>query len=530
MMKTSCKHYLLLSFLYLFFSAVVFAQSDSYDVVFKQARVIDPESSLDAIRYVGINGNKIAIVSETPITGKTEINAKGMVLGPGFIDLHTHAINVPSFWMQAFDGVTTSMELEAGAFPVKSAYAYAQSLNLPLNYGYSASWGGARLAVADATTMDGTFETMQKNVGKPNWSQLLSTEKSAQVVQLLESELLDGGIGVGVTIGYAPKSNREEYVAIANLANKYDVPTYTHMRSKSTNEPDGAVEGFLETIAVAAGTGARMHMCHINSTALRKINAVLPLIQNAQGKRLRISTEAYPWGAGSTIISAPFIRPDKLPQIDLKSSDIMYVKTGERPTTNARLAQIQSEDPGGLAVIHYLDETKPEQMKYIDEAMLFNDSMIASDAVPYLIKGQEYKKEVLPIPSDAYAHPRSAATYTTVLARYVQNQKSMTLMDVFRRGSLLPANLIATASDDAKFKGRIQSGMDADIIVFNLDDVKPMATYKNPRQPSKGMKYVMVNGQFVIKDGQLLKDSRPGRPLKSSLRNRGLVNPNSLPS
>ena len=103
-------------------------------------------------------------------------------------------------------------------------------------------------------------------------------------------------------------------------------------------------------------------------------------------------------------------------------------------------------------------------------------------------------------------------------------------MDVFRRGSLLPANLIATASDDAKFKGRIQSGMDADIVVFNLDDVKPMATYKNPRQPSKGMKYVMVNGQFVIKDGQLLKDSRPGRPLKSSLRNKGLVNPNSLPS
>ena len=90
--------------------------------------------------------------------------------------------------------------------------------------------------------------------------------------------------------------------------------------------------------------------------------------------------------------------------------------------------------------------------------------------------------------------------------------------------------MIATASDDAKFKGRIQPGMDADIIVFNLDDVKPMATYKNPRQPSRGMEYVMVNGQFVIKDGQLQKDSRPGRPLKSSLRNRGLVNSNEFPS
>lgn len=529
-MKRFLKNFLLASLLAITPGAVVFAQADSYDVVFKRARVIDPESNLDAIRYVGIKGNKIASVSEAPLKGKTEIDAKGMVLGPGFIDLHTHAINVPSFWMQAYDGVTTSMELEAGAFPIKSAYAYAQSLNLPLNYGYSASWGAARLAVADNVRLDGTFESLQKNFGKPNWSKLLSPEKSAQVIQLLEQEMLDGGIGIGVTTGYAPKSNREEYVAVANLANKYDVPTYTHLRSKNTNEPDGAVEGFLETIAVAAGTGARMHMCHINSTAITKINAVLPLIQNAQIKNIRVTTEAYPWGAGSTVIGAPFIRPEKLSQIGLKSSDIMYVKTGERPVTNERLAKIQSDDPGGLAVIHYLDEAKPEQMKYIDAAILFNDAMIASDTVPYLINGREYKKEELPIPRDAYAHPRSAATYTTVLARYVQEQKSMTLMDAFRRGSLLPANLIATASDDAKFKGRIQPGMDADIIVFDLASVKPKATYLNPRQPSQGMEYVMVNGQFVIKDGHLLKDSRPGRPLKSNLKDKNITNPSALPS
>jgi len=342
--------------------------------------------------------------------------------------------------------------------------------------------------------------------------------------------MLDGGLGIGVVTGYVPKTNREEYVAVAVLANKYDVPTYTHMRTKNTAEPNGAVEGFLETIGVAAGTGARMHMCHINSTAIKKINDVIPLIENAQGKKVRITTEAYPWGAGSTVIGAPFLKPNNLPAIGIKSSDILYVKTGERPVSNERLAEIQATDPGGNAVIHYLDESKPADMKYIDSAILLENTMIASDAIPYAINGSEYKKEVWPIPNEAYAHPRSAATYSTVLARYVSEQKSMTLIDAFRRGSLLPANLIATASDDAKFKGRIQPGMDADIIVFNLDDVKPMATYKNPRQPSRGMEYVMVNGQFVIKDGQLQKDSRPGRPLKSSLRNRGLVNSNEFPS
>lgn len=500
---------------------LIHAQNQTYDVVFKQGRVIDPETNLDAIRYVGINGNKIAIVSETPLKGKLEIDAKGKVLGPGFVDLHSHAINVPSFWMQAFDGVTTSLELEAGAYPIKKAYDYAKSLNLPLNYGYSASWVSARMAVADnATNFDGSFETAKTNFGKPNWSKLLSPEQSAQVVSLIEREMLDGGLGVGVVIGYAPKTNREEYVAVANLASKYDVPTYTHLRTKNTIEPAGAVEGFLETIGVAAGTGARMHICHINSTSLRKINDVIPLVQTAQGKQIRITTEAYPWGAGSTVIGTPFLRPDQLPQVQIKPSNILYVKTGERPATDERLAEIQKTDPSGIAVIHYLDENKPEEMKYIDSAVLFKDAMIASDAVPYEVKGREFKKEVWPLPDDVYAHPRSAATFTTVISRYVQDKKTMTLLDVFRRGSLLPANLIATASNDAKSKGRIQPGMDADIIVFELGKVKPKATYKNPRQPSQGIEYVMVNGQFVVKEGQLMKDVRPGKPIRSTINNK----------
>lgn len=499
----------------------LYAQNETYDVVFKDGRVIDPETNLDAIRYVGIKGQKIAIVSETPIKGSIEINAKGKILGPGFFDIHTHAVNVPSFWMQAYDGVTTSLELEMGAFPIKKAYEHAKTLRLPLNYGYSASWNGARMVVADGVTnLNGTVESIQSNFGKPNWSKLISQEKSAAVVNLLEQEMLDGGLGIGIMTGLAPKSNREEYVALANLVNKYDVPTYSHMRSKNIKEPDGAVEGFLETIGVAAGTGARMHMFHINSVAIKRINAVLPLVKVAQDKGIRITTEAYPWGAGSTFIGAPFLQPDKLAQIDMDPSKIMYVKTGERPATNERLNQLRATDPGGLAVVHYLDEQNPEEMKFIDAAILYKDTIIASDAVPYQINSKPYTKEELPIPPEAYAHPRSAATYSTVLARYVHDQKSMTLIDAFRRGSLLPANLVATSSTDAKFKGRIQAGMDADIIVFDLEKVKPKATYLDPRQPAQGMDFVMVNGQFIIKDGVLLKDSRPGKPIRSTLEKK----------
>lgn len=496
-----------------------YAQQPVFDVVFKQGRVIDPETKLDAVRNVGITGKKITAVTTEPLKGKVEIDATGKVLGPGFIDLHVHGINVPSFWMQAFDGVTTALELEAGAFPIKKAYESAAKLRLPLNYGFSASWVGARLTVADGIKeLDGTLEMATKYFGWPRWSKLLSPEQSAEIVNLVEREILDGGIGIGIVTGYAPQTNREEYVALANLAAKYDVPTYTHLRTKNSQEPDGAVEGFVELLGVAAGTGARMHICHINSTSLKKVVDVIPLIEKAQGKKLLVTTEAYPFGAGSTVIGAPFLKPDNLPQVGIQSSNIYYLKTKEHVASNERLREIQSQDPGGHIVVHYLDEKKPEDMKFIDSAILFQDTMIASDAMPFAINGREVKDEIWPIPEQAYSHPRSAATFSTVIARYVREQQTMSLIDLFRRGSLLPANLIATASSQATFKGRIQPGMDADIILFDLSRVEPKADYVNPRQPSKGMDYVMVNGQFVIRDGNLVKDSRPGEPIMSTVK------------
>jgi hypothetical protein len=460
------------------------------------------------------------VVSEAPLTGRKTINAAGLIVGPGFVDLHVHAINVPSFWMQAFDGVTTALELEAGAFPIKKAYSHAASLRLPLNYGFAASWASARVSVADnigVDAFDGTFETAAKFFGKPNWSQLLSPEKSADVVRLVEQELLDGGLGIGVVTGYAPATNREEFVALGNLAAKYNVATFNHLRTKNTEEPDGAVEGFLEAIAVAAATGSHVHICHINSTALRKIVDVIPMIEKAQGVKLKITTEAYPWGAGSTVIGTPFLKPEQLPRLNITSSDIMYLKTGERVSSNERLAEIQRTDPSGTAVIHYLDENVPEQMALIDDAMLFKDTVFASDAMPFQIGGKIVSEEVWPIPEAAYSHPRSAATFTLALARYVRDTGKISLNEMFRRASLLPANIVAEASPAARLKGRIQPGMDADIIMFDLDKIVPRATYLNPRLPSEGMVNVMVQGEMVIENGQLNKDVRPGQPLMSDL-------------
>jgi N-acyl-D-glutamate deacylase len=494
------------------------ALARQYDIVIHQGRVIDPETKLDAVRDIGINGGRIAVISKSTLTGKKNIDARGLVVTPGFIDLHSHANNVPSNWMQAFDGVTTALELEAGSFPIAKAYEVAEKKRLPLNYGFSVSWAMARLQLTDHVTLDGTFETALSNFGLPGWGKLLPEETSRKVIAATEQGLKEGGLGIGLLTGYAPDSNREEYLAAGRLAAKYNVPTFTHIRPSYEDEPNGAMEGVLEVLGVAAATGAHMHICHLTSSTVHKVYDALEAVHTAQRQHLRITTEAYPFGLGSTAIGSPFFDPANLSREGIGPSDIYYVKTNEHIASIARLIEIRQKDPGGLAISPFLDENKPDQMKFIDDSILSPNMMIASDALPFTIDGRAVSGDVWPLPPTAYAHPRSVATFTRVLERYVQKEKAMTITEFVRRASLLPANLVAIATPDAKRKGRLQVGMDADVVIFDLDRIKVRATYENPRTPSSGMCYVMVGGQFIISDGKLLTDVRPGRPLRGPAR------------
>jgi N-acyl-D-glutamate deacylase len=112
-------------------------QNEPYDIVLANGRVIDPETYLDGQMYVGIKGDRIAAVSETPLDGKQVIDVSGMIVAPGFIDMHAHGDDIPSNRMQAFDGVTTAMDLELGRMPVGEWYENCEKEGRPINYGIS---------------------------------------------------------------------------------------------------------------------------------------------------------------------------------------------------------------------------------------------------------------------------------------------------------------------------------------------------------------------------------------------------------
>jgi len=489
--------------------------SEPFDVVVLGGRVVDPESRLEAVRNIGIRGGRVAAISEQRLVGRIQLDAVGQVVAPGFIDLHSHGMVVPSMWMQAFDGVTTTLDLEGGNLPIPDAYAIARDEGRPLNYGYSANWAAARSSVLADTKLDGHFLTNLAAFAKPNWQKLATKAQSAQILGLLEKAVQEGALGIGLLVGYARESNHEEYVGAAQIAARYGVPTFTHLRYSNAIEPGGAIEGHEELIAVAAMTGAHMHLCHLNSTAGRQLPQVVPMIREAQRRGLRITVEAYPYGAGSTIIGSQLFDPALLDAQGISETDIFFVPAQKRIESREELIEARKRDPSGPAVVSFLDEDNANQRAALDMAVLYPDAAIASDTIWWVrANGKPVVEPVWPLPEDAYAHPRGAGTFTKILGRYVRERKQLSLMEALRRASLLPAQILEDAAPQMKAKGRIKLGGDADIIVFDPDTVIDKATYANPRQPAQGMRHVIVSGVPLIRDGKLDTTVMPGQPVR----------------
>ncbi|MEV0616679.1 amidohydrolase family protein [Nonomuraea sp. NPDC050404] len=482
------------------------------DLLLRGARVVDPETGLDAIRHVAITGDKITSVSEEPVPARRELDISGRVLAPGFIDLHSHAQTVGSLRMQALDGVSTALELESGAAPVELAYRRASEEGRPINFGYSASWAMARMKVLDGAEPNGGWESFAELCGGAHWRDKATAAQIDQVLAELETQLHAGALGIGVLLGYAPQTGRKEYVQVARLAQSLDVPTFTHARFKNPDDPGTALEGIAEVVAAAAGTGAHMHLCHINSTSLRAIDEIGAVVDGARRHGLKVSTEAYPYGAGMTTIGVPFLSPENLSRLGITPRDLVLAATGERPRDAERLREIQRTDPGAMVAIHYLNEDDPADWAVLERALLLPDTAIASDAIPFAAPDDTW-----PLPVTAAGHPRTSGTFSRFLATMVRGSGRLSLIEAVRRCTLRPAEVVSAVAPQFRNKARVQVGADADLVVFDLDSVRDRSTYTEPGRPSTGVEHLLVNGEFVVRDGEVQLEARPGRAVKGRL-------------
>jgi N-acyl-D-aspartate/D-glutamate deacylase len=296
-----CK--LIFSLLFLALStAIVSAQQ--YDLVLEGGRVMDPETGLDAVRNVGIRDGKIVRISHEALSGHRVIHASGLVVAPGFIDLHQHGQEIESQRVKALDGVTTALELEIGA-PDIAQFLKAKEGHSLIHYGTSASHVAARALIFGAPLPAG--EILPKN--GPATDQPATQEQIARMEERLRSELDAGALAIGMGIQYTPAASRLEVIDIFRLAAERTVPVYTHVRSSSRVDPRSSIESVSEVIGAVAITGAPLHIVHINSSCLRDVLECLSMIEGARARGLDVTTEAYPYIAGMTFINSALFNP-----------------------------------------------------------------------------------------------------------------------------------------------------------------------------------------------------------------------------
>lgn len=270
------------------------AAAQQYDIVISGGRVIDAETKLDAVRNVGITGGKIAAVSDAPLQGRSVIDAHGLVVSAGFIDMHQHGQTPENYAFKARDGVTTALEMEVGVWPVDAWYKEREGKSL-INFGASAGHIPVRMAVMHDT---GTFLPLDRAVNTT-----ASPQQLTEILSLLRRGLDEGALGVGMGIAYVPGATREEIFRVFELAAARHTTLYVHLGSAGPVEP-GGIEALQEVMADAAASGASLHVVHITSTELRQTPLALEMIEDAHAHNLDFTTEAYPYTAGMTDLSS----------------------------------------------------------------------------------------------------------------------------------------------------------------------------------------------------------------------------------
>jgi len=467
--------------------------SQNFDLAINNGRLIDPESRLDAVRSVGIRAGKIAAISETPLEAANVVDARGLVVSPGFIKLHSHSVAEAGYRLELLDGVTTVLELEAGSFPISR---FGRQLgDEPLtHFGASVGHAWIRMQVVDPEALAAVAETGKIDMSGSAFTQTATPEQRQQIEQMLEAELDAGGLGIGFLLDYMTRAvDDAERDMIFEVAARHDVPVFVHVRRGIDGDP----AGLLEVIAAAERLGAAVHICHLNASAMSGVDDWLDEIDAARVRGVDVTTEMFPWTSGSAAISSDVFSRNWREIFAIDYTDVQWAETGEWLTEDTFKAYRETR-PDGQTMHHYIREDW--NRRSIERPHV----MVASDAMPLL----NYDRKVV---------PNGAGTSARILGQYVRDEGLLSLSDAIARLSLYPAQRLEAFAPVFAQKGRIQVGADADIVVFDPATVAAQASYEAPFETPSGIHSVWVAGQLSVQHGELVEGAGAGEKLTSSI-------------
>ena len=460
-----------------------------YDVVINHGRVIDPDSQLDAVRSIGIRNGKIVAVSKTPLTAPREIDASNRVVSPGFINLHSHSVAEAGYQLELLDGVTTVLELEAGGYPIDT---FGQQLGAsPLtHFGASVGHAWIRLQIIDPAALGELMQTGKLDMSGAAFTQTATPAQREQIERLLETELDKGGLGIGFLLDYMTRAvDDAERDMIFAVAARHGVPVFVHVRRGIDGDPSG----LLEVIETAERFGAAVHICHLNASAMSGVDRWLNEIDAARARGVDVTTEMFPWTAGSAAISSDVFSRNWREIFAIDYTDVQWAETGEWLTEESFQAYREAR-PEGQTMHHYIRE------EWNRLAIQRPHVMVASDAMPLL----SYERKVV---------PNGAGTSARILGQYVREEGLLSLSDAIARLSLFPAMRMQAFAPAFFKKGRISVGADADLVIFDPASIAASADYDEPFLPPAGIDFVLVGGSVAAESGAVVTERGSGKKL-----------------
>jgi N-acyl-D-amino-acid deacylase len=494
----------------LFMATGVFAQQH-FDVIIKNGKIIDGAGNPWFYGDVGIVKNKIVSIGDlSKDQANKVIDASGLIVAPGFIDVHTHIEGdektTPTADNFIYDGVTTVITGNCGSSntDIRKYFKFLDSARLSVNVG----------------TLIGHNDVRREVLGEAN-----VTPDAAQLKRMEEivgKAMRDGAMGLSTGLEYTPGiySKPEEIVALAKVAAKYNGVYTSHMR----NESDKVFDAIAETIDVGRQAKIPVEISHfkVGQPNWGASDKMIAMVDSARKEGLDVTVDEYPYTASSTTLY--ILLPDWLkaggtpgilkrlsnpalhqkavnemisdmarrkrahfdyaivassesnPSLDGKSIEQINIESGRPSTIPNEIETILDIVKMGSAsmVFHSMSEADVENILKYPLTMIISDSGIRQFGV-------------------GVPHPRGYGSNARVLAYYVREKHLITLQDAIRRMTSLPAQKFHLTN-----RGLLQPGMYADIVIFDAATVKDQSTFEHPHAYSTGFKYILVNGALTV--------------------------------
>ncbi len=491
-------------------------QAQQYDVLIKNARILDGTGNSWYRSDVGIKGN--LIVKIAPVIGGSAtkvIDAKSMILAPGFIDVHTHiegdekkTPTAPSF---IYDGVTTVITGNCGSSQtnIKRYLDFIDSARLSINVGVLIGHNDVRKAVMGKANRDPSAQELEK------------------MEAVVEQGMKDGAVGLSTGLIYIPGTYTKtpEIVALAKVASKYHGIYATHMRSES----DQVKEAIAEALTVGKEADLPVEISHFKIGGQQnwgESDQTLEMVKQARSAGMDVTIDQYPYTASSTSISTLVpddILADGQDSINARlSKPEIRKKAIEEMLASLKRRKLKHFD---YAVVAYYSPDTSYNGKSIEEINLMrgerHKAKAEAETVLQIVErggasavfhgmGEYDLKNIMKYPFNMPAcdagirefgagmpHPRGYGTNARVLGKYVREEKVISLEEAIRRMTSLPAQKF-----QLKDRGLIKEGMKADIVIFDPDKVIDHSTYEKPHAFSTGFEYVLVNGGLTVDEGK----------------------------